>query len=969
MINTIGALRIRLGIDDRGADQALSRNQARLKAFSRNVATAAVAAVAVGGVAAARVISDFGESMSKLEAVTRPTNNELNALRITAQELGATTRFSAGEVADAMTFLGMAGFNAAETMDAIPGVLDLAAASGMELAQTADVLSNILSGFGMSAARAGEVSDILAAAASRANTDVGQLGDAMKYAAPVARALGIDVETTAAAVGVLSDAGIQGQMAGTQLRAIMLSLSAPTSQARAALDRLGLTLDDVNPSANDLTEILGKLEAAGMEAADAATIFGREASAGILALTASNDRVASLTAELEAANGAAGDMAATMSDNLAGDTRAALSALQGLAIELGDAGLTAILRGLLKVVRGVVGVLADFVRAVGVTARALHSMTAGVLGFGLTSHETQKAVDNLSLSLGDEVAAINAVSQSLPAGITLSEEAARGKLNEARAIYAKIAAAREEARATVMLSEEYRRLQRSHETLSTMLPEFAVNSERDGGEFAPMAAREGYERQLELINGLRSAMSQMLAGADIETDGFERAQAEIARLEAALASASDGVVTMGDAYVALGDRAVVEFDGIVDQVNATGDALDSEVTPAIERAGDAADALGDTFAGKLVPAVDGIADAIGDFAASGLSDWQGLHNDLLSVALKTIKQIVSAYAGAQIKMRLGLETVTTGADGGVLSFAGQGGGFWGSVGTGSIANGFVGGSGLIGGAASTLSATLGTGGGVGGLFSVGANAAAAGGGFAATLGAALPVVGIGLALLSLFKKKPIISAKDFAAINAGIELSGLALLETDDASKKAAKHLKKLAGGISEFSDLTAGYYDTFFTEAEKREKVMDVLAETFEALEMAMPTTASGFRDLVEGLDLSTAAGREAYVQLLQVSDAFASVYGGANDALAAMVGDLGNVFASKTEELLTAAAVARGESVAFVQSASGIIDPRRQFVLGVSDEQAAAAVSTARSLSEISSALRRWQVDGVPIGESMGV
>jgi hypothetical protein len=106
-----------------------------------------------------------------------------------------------------------------------------------------------------------------------------------------------------------------------------------------------------------------------------------------------------------------------------------------------------------------------------------------------------------------------------------------------------------------------------------------------------------------------------------------------------------------------------------------------------------------------------------------------------------------------------------------------------------------------------------------------------------------------------------------------------------------------------------------------------------------------------------------------LQVSDAFASVYGGANDALAAMVGDLGNVFASKTEELLTAAAVARGESVAFVQSASGIIDPRRQFVLGVSDEQAAAAVSTARSLSEISSALRRWQVDGVPIGESMGV
>ena len=327
-------------------------------------ATAALGAIVSIG-SAVRIIADFETSMSRLGAVSRATSGELEELRDIAKGLGSTTEFSASQAADGLNFLAMAGFNATEAMAAIPSVLDLATASGMGLAAAADTASNIMSGFGIEANNAAQVADVLAAASTRANTTVGQLGAAMSTVAPIAKALDMSLEDTAAAIGVMSDAGIQGERAGTALRGVLASLAGPTTQAETVIKGLGLTIADVDPAANDLSDVMAKLGAAGLSTADAMALFGREAASGALVLIDGAQRVGDFGDELARADGAAGDMAATMRDNLGGDLKGAMSAAQGLAIALGDAGLTAVIRGVVQGVTATVRGVSAAVDAIG----------------------------------------------------------------------------------------------------------------------------------------------------------------------------------------------------------------------------------------------------------------------------------------------------------------------------------------------------------------------------------------------------------------------------------------------------------------------------------------------------------------------------------------------------------------------------------------------------------------------------
>ncbi len=225
-----------------------------LKRAALGVFTAISAGAAIRG--ALGTIATFEQSMARVNAITRATDTEMVALTETARELGATTEFTAGQAADALTFLGMAGFSAAESIKAVPVALDLATASGMELSRTADIMSNIMSAFAIEAGNAASAADVLAAIASRANTDVEQLGTAMSFAGPVAQAMGVSVGDAAAAIGVLSDAGIQGSMAGTGLRRVMSSLANPTKEAADVLKSLGIAIDSVNPATNDLVDII-----------------------------------------------------------------------------------------------------------------------------------------------------------------------------------------------------------------------------------------------------------------------------------------------------------------------------------------------------------------------------------------------------------------------------------------------------------------------------------------------------------------------------------------------------------------------------------------------------------------------------------------------------------------------------------------------------------------------------------------
>ena len=372
MAERLGEAVLDLRTRDRGLAPGIDRAERRAErlgrtfdAVARRVGALAIAASAMfGGGALVATIADFDSSMSRVAAITRATDAELAALRATASELGNTTEFSAAQAADGLSFLAMAGFDAQQAIAAIPAVLDLATASGMGLAEAADTTSNIMSGFGIEAENAAGVADILAAASSRSNTNVSQLGQAMSTAAPIMAALGIGIEDTAAALGVLADAGLQGERGGTALRGVIASLAAPTDMARDALANYGLTVADVDPASRSLTEIFTTLRAAGLSTADAMNIFGREAATGALVLTAASERVGEFGQELRDVDGAAQAMAATMRDNLRGDIQSLGSAISGLIIALGEAGLTAALRAVTQFLTATARVIAENVRPV-----------------------------------------------------------------------------------------------------------------------------------------------------------------------------------------------------------------------------------------------------------------------------------------------------------------------------------------------------------------------------------------------------------------------------------------------------------------------------------------------------------------------------------------------------------------------------------------------------------------------------
>ena len=338
------------------AETDMNRRSASIgRGFAKIAAGVGIAVAAVGSLGVAvRGIAEFEKAMSKVEAISGATGRQLDDLRKKALELGSTTEFSAGQAADALGFLSMAGFDASESLAAIPSVLDLATASGLDLASSADIASNVLSGFGMSANEAGRAADVLAEAASSSNANVGQLGSAMSTVAPISAALGISLEETAAAIGTMSDAGIQGERAGTALRGVLSSLAGPTDAAAGALATYGLAVEDVNPETKTLTEIMKTLAERGLTTADAMTIFGREAASGALVMAGAAQSMGELTGKFQIAEGAASAMAATMRDNLGGDISGLRPSIEGLILSMGDAGLTAIIRGAVKALTAMV---------------------------------------------------------------------------------------------------------------------------------------------------------------------------------------------------------------------------------------------------------------------------------------------------------------------------------------------------------------------------------------------------------------------------------------------------------------------------------------------------------------------------------------------------------------------------------------------------------------------------------------
>lgn len=302
---------------------------------------AVTAGIAAGGTAAATVGSSFEAAMSKVSAISGSTGKDLQSLTDKAKEMGAKTKFSASESAEALQYMAMAGWDTKSMLSGIDGIMSLAAADGLDLATTSDIVTDALTAFGLKASDSTHFADVLAKASSSANTNVSMLGESFKYVAPLAGTMGYSVEDVSVALGLMANASVKGSMAGTSLKTALSNLASPTQQMAEVMDKYKISISDTNGNALPLIDVLKQLrEKFGTlseteQTAAASTLFGKEAMSGMLAIiNASDSDFKKLTENINNADGAAQSMADTMQDNLQGQITILKSALEGLGIEI-----------------------------------------------------------------------------------------------------------------------------------------------------------------------------------------------------------------------------------------------------------------------------------------------------------------------------------------------------------------------------------------------------------------------------------------------------------------------------------------------------------------------------------------------------------------------------------------------------------------------------------------------------------
>lgn len=389
----LSGLTVRIGADITALRTALRTASTGVRDFARTneqamqtVGMVGAAVTGLGVVAAAgfgaavKTAMDFESAISRVGALSGASAEQMQLLTAEAERLGATTSFSATQAAEGMQFLAMAGYETNDILAAMPGLLDTAAAGQIDLGRTADIVSNILTGFGIRAEDTGRVADVLTEAFTSSNTTLEMLGQTMKYVAPVAKSSGQSLEGMAAAAGILGNAGIQADQAGTSLRMMLIRLAKPPKMAKDALDQLGISVSDSQGNMKDLSQIIGEMAEAtkGMTEADrlaaVAKISGVEASAAMLALMdAGQSTIEDFTKQLENSGGAAQEIATKQLDNLKGQLIILKSAIEGAAISIGNALLPA-----LKLIVAAVTQLVEWFNGLNETTKTIIAVVAAL---------------------------------------------------------------------------------------------------------------------------------------------------------------------------------------------------------------------------------------------------------------------------------------------------------------------------------------------------------------------------------------------------------------------------------------------------------------------------------------------------------------------------------------------------------------------------------------------------------------
>lgn len=362
--------------------QAISQTKAQLGGLIGTV-TAVGAAIYAGPVKKA---AEFQEQMSTVKSISNASAEDMAKLSQKAKEMGATTAFTAAEAGEAMEYMAMAGWKTEDMLGGIEGIMNLAAASGEELGSVSDIVTDALTAFGLSASDAGHFSDVLAQASSNANTNVAMMGSTFQKVAPVAGALGYSVEDMSLGIGLMANASIKAEVAGTSLKTALANMAKPTKQQAAYMDKYGISLTKSDGTMKSFGEVVENLRGSlgGLseqeQIAAATAIFGKESFAGMLAIVnASEQDYNKLTEAVYNCDGAAKRMAETKLDNLNGSITLAKSAFDALQVELGELLLPTLTEGVKKFT-DIITVVTTFVRENPGAVKAIAKIVAGLVG-------------------------------------------------------------------------------------------------------------------------------------------------------------------------------------------------------------------------------------------------------------------------------------------------------------------------------------------------------------------------------------------------------------------------------------------------------------------------------------------------------------------------------------------------------------------------------------------------------------
>lgn len=419
----------------------------KLTSIGQNMSMTVTAPIAAGFGAAVKTSMDFEAQMDRVGAISDTTGSKFNNMTKLAMELGASTTKSASEVAKGMEEMAAKGYNANQIMQAMPGIISAAEASGSDMAQTAEVMASAMNAFGIEAGKSGHVADVLAQTANQSAADITDMQYALKYAAAPAHSLGMSLEETSASIGMMVDAGLKGEQAGTTLRGALLGLLDPSEQNSKTMDKMGIAITDNEGNFVGMSKLIGNLQESmeGMtdtqKAATLSQLVGKEAVSGMLVMMQkSPEQIDKMTNALEQSDGASKKAADAMMDNLKGAVEEMKGAFETLGIQVGQ-DLTPMIKGLADGLQWAATNFSEMPGWARKTAVGIGLVAAAtgpvILGLGIVAKSASTAASGLSRLTGtfakNTVAAEVNAAANLAAGTSIEKQG--GKLGKVTGLF------------------------------------------------------------------------------------------------------------------------------------------------------------------------------------------------------------------------------------------------------------------------------------------------------------------------------------------------------------------------------------------------------------------------------------------------------------------------------------------------------------------------------------------------------